>query len=208
MPDFKNNYNNGCKTVPNQRVVKIHREPAQSNFLGIKNDNWMAAARDLRPHALLLYLYFASNANNYEFGLSPAAIRQAVGMPSSTYSDQFKVLIDKGYLVQSSGNRYDFYEVPHPSDASNYVKSTSLVFNDEENSTEAEQGVSVAANSSSPEDIEINNINRVKNNNINTSDYRPKVETITIAPPKANTKERKKLTELHELASKQSEFVF
>lgn len=82
------------------------------------------------------------------------------------------------------------------------------MFKDEENSTEDEQGVSVAANSSSPEDIEINNINRVKNNIINTSDYIPKVKTITIAPPKANTKERQKLTQLHELASKGSEFVF
>jgi len=27
-------------TVPNQRVATVHREPAKSNFLGIKNENW------------------------------------------------------------------------------------------------------------------------------------------------------------------------
>ena len=27
-------------TVPNQRVITIHREVAKSDFLGIKNVNW------------------------------------------------------------------------------------------------------------------------------------------------------------------------
>lgn len=100
-------------TVPHQRVVAIHREPAKSDFLGIKNANWQAAARDLGAQALLLYLYFASNANGYTFALSPVAIRRAVGMPPSTYTDQFNKLVDKGYLVQrGKGNTYDFYEVP------------------------------------------------------------------------------------------------
>ena len=52
-------------TVPNQRVVQIHREPAKTNFLGIKNETWQAAARDLGAHACLLYLYLAS-PYNYE----------------------------------------------------------------------------------------------------------------------------------------------
>ena len=34
-------------TVPNQRIISIHRERATSDFLGIKNCNWQAAARDL-----------------------------------------------------------------------------------------------------------------------------------------------------------------
>lgn len=100
-------------TVPNQRLVAIHRERASSDFLGIKNSHWQAAARDLGAHALMLYLYFASNANGFMLALSPAAIRQAVGMPSSTYRDQFVRLVDKGYLVQRGGsNTYDFYETP------------------------------------------------------------------------------------------------
>lgn len=39
--------------VPNQRIIAIHRERAASDFLGIKNDNWQAAARDLGAHALI-----------------------------------------------------------------------------------------------------------------------------------------------------------
>ena len=100
-------------TVPNQRLIAIHRERAASDFLGIKNDNWQAAARDLGAHALMLYLYLASNADGFTLALSPAAIRQAVGMPQSTYRDQFTKLIDRGYLVQrGDSNTYDFYETP------------------------------------------------------------------------------------------------
>lgn len=99
-------------TVPNQRTVQIHREPAKTNFLGIKNENWMAASRDLGAHALQLYLYFAANADNYSFALSPVAVRQEIGMARSTYNDQFHKLVDKGYLIRRKGNLYDFYEVP------------------------------------------------------------------------------------------------
>ena len=74
-------------TYPNQRMVKIHREAFKSDFLGIKNENWKAASRDLRPPAFMLYLYLASNANNFTVALSPAAIRQEIGMARSTYHD-------------------------------------------------------------------------------------------------------------------------
>ena len=101
------------ETYPNQRLVAIHRERAACDFLGIKNSNWQAAARDLGAQALMLYLYFASNANGFMLALSPAAIRQAVGMPASTYRDQFIKLLDKGYLVQRGDSKtYDFYETP------------------------------------------------------------------------------------------------
>ena len=74
-------------TYPNQRIVCVHREPAKADFLGIKNANWQAAARDLRPFAFLLYLYLASNANNYTLALSPVAIQEAIGMARNTYRD-------------------------------------------------------------------------------------------------------------------------
>lgn len=61
----------------------------------------------------MLYLYLASNADGFMLALSPAAIRQAVGMPPSTYRDQFIKLIDKGYLIQrGESNTFDFYETP------------------------------------------------------------------------------------------------
>lgn len=100
------------KTVPNQRVIRVHRERASSDFLGIKNERWMAASRTLGATALRLYLYLASNADNYLLALSPLALERDVGMPRSTFYDQFRKLVNCGYLVQTGGNQYDFYEVP------------------------------------------------------------------------------------------------
>ena len=101
-------------TFPNQRMVRVHRERASADFLGIKNANWQAASRDLGAHALQLYLYLASNANNFTVALSPQAVRQTIGMARSTYHDQFHILVDKGYLVpkHENSNIYDFFEKP------------------------------------------------------------------------------------------------
>ena len=148
-------------TVPNQRMVAIHRERAASDFLGIKNSNWQAAARDLGAHALLLYLYFASNANGFVLALSPAAIRQAVGMPASTYRDQFVRLIDKGYLVQrKDSNTYDFYETPQ---RDTHTSSDNTA--DAYDFTADAVGIVQTVNDNTAEDIEIN-INTI--NTINT----------------------------------------
>lgn len=110
-------------TYPNQRIVHIHRERPAADFLGIKNENWKAAARDLSAHALKLYLYLAANADNYELALSQAAIREEIGMARSTYHDQFHVLVDKGYLVPAHGNTYDFFETPQPRHDKHVVSS-------------------------------------------------------------------------------------
>ena len=102
-------------TFPNQRSINIHREKPKADFLGIKNENWKAASRNLSAHSFLLYIYLAANADNYSLALSPAAVRQEIGMARSTFHDQFHILVDKGYLVHSHGNTYDFYEVPQTS---------------------------------------------------------------------------------------------
>ena len=154
--------NNTFVSVPNQRIVTVKREPAKSDFLGIKNENWQAAARNLSPHAMMLYFYLASNADNYTFALSPSAIRQAIGMARSTYHDQFYNLSDKGYLVRVSGNQYVFYEKPHkeenPSDVNTNQKFTDAV-------SDIPETVNIVL----PKDIEINNIQ--PNNLINKGEF-------------------------------------
>ena len=91
-------------TFPNQRTIKVNREVARRDFLGIKNDNWQAAARDLGAHALMLYMYLASNADGYNLALSPVAVRHAIGMARSTYHDQFHRLVDKAIFVYEKGS--------------------------------------------------------------------------------------------------------
>lgn len=188
-------------TYPNQRVVNIHREAAKSDFLGIKNQNWQAAARDLGAHALMLYMYLAANADGFNLALSPAAVRQATGMPRSTYQDQFIKLIDKGYLVQGSGNVYNFYETPQPSHASNQTSITTQKTVDVLNFEECPLDVSCvdrAAPNVPTEDREINN-REIETNNNGTNNsmldgaeniYIPKEKIIKIPVPKAESKKQ------------------
>ncbi len=183
-------------TYPNQRVVKIHREPVKSDFLGIKNENWQAASRDLGAHGLRLYLYLASNANNYSLALSPAAARAAVGIPRSTYFDQFAILIDKRYLIPGAGNAYDFYEVPQP--ATKTQKEMTAAGLEFEESPGSDEQVGCGGHTVFPENIEINNMtdtpnNQPINNRIDegkTIIQAPKVKEIVIPRPVADGRNR------------------
>ena len=182
-------------TFPNQRTVKVHREKAKSDFLGIKNENWQAASRDLGAHALQLYLYLASNADNYTLALSPAAVRQTIGMARSTYHDQFEKLVLKRYLVQSHGNTFEFYEVPQPAtQTQNALSADGLDF---EESPPCDTSMPSHGQSVSAEDIQIDNrdfgtdsvINTEKETGGQTDIYVPKVKEIVISRPVATGKE-------------------
>lgn len=173
------------QTFPHQRIIRIHREAAKSDFLGIKNENWMAASRDLGAHALRLYLYLAANANNYELALSPAAVQEAIGMPRSTYHDQFRVLVSKRYLVPAHGNTFDFYEMPQPRASVHEEVQTSIVdlssFDTPDGLEEPQFDFDYPS-----EDIEINNTEIDQNNAINIA-Y-PRVKEIRILNPKREGK--------------------
>ena len=145
------------QTFPNQRMVRVHRERAKTDFLGIKNENWMYASRDLGAHALRLYLYLAANADGYNLALSPADIRQRIGMPTSTYRDQFLVLVDKGYLVPNSSNGYDFYELPQTRHAILQVEQCESRGYDFENNTLCGQPITADIPKVAAQDREIYN---------------------------------------------------
>ena len=177
------------ETFPNQRMITIHREEVKSDFLGIKNENWQAASRDLGAHALRLYLYLAANANNYTFALSPADIRQRIGMPNSTYRDQFLILVDKGYLVQSGSNKYDFYEVPQTRHAPIQSEDCAALGIDFENNTADGFSQTPTAQDTTGKDIEINNRDIEKNTSINNETLYPE-RVVYITSPIAEGKKR------------------
>ena len=189
-------------------MVRIHREPAKTDFLGIKNENWQAASRDLGAHALQLYLYLASNANNYTTALSPVAVRQAIGMARSTYHDQFHKLVDKGYLVLSTGNSFDFYEVPQTATQAGSLSSAGGQ-DFTEHPSHGEAG-NLDGHSVLPEDIEINNTDIPANKIINNNNpqkieiYIPKVKDVVIKRPVAEGKGRPKPVQ----EQTKQEFVF
>ena len=187
---------NPAITFPHQRMVKVHREKAKSDFLGIKNENWQAASRDLGAHALQLYLYLASNADNYTLVLSPAAIRQTIGMARSTYHDQFDKLVLKRYLVPSHGNTYEFFEVPQPAtQTQNAMTADGLDF---EESPSSDSPMPSHGQTGTGQDIEIDNrdtqtdslINTQKETESKTEIYIPKVKEVVISSPVATGKQR------------------
>ena len=181
-------------TYANQRTITIHREAAKRDFLGIKNENWQNAAKDLRPHAFLLYLYLASNADNYNLALSPVAVRAAVGMPRSTYNDQLHILIDKGYLVPSHGNTYDFYEVPREKNNLE-ADNASRVNNSQEDCPNADNKNPIVVNNCPTENLEINTSTKSINNKTTNIEKTvpievPKVKEIVITRPIAEGRNR------------------
>ena len=161
----------------------------------------------------MLYMYLAANADGFNLALSPVAVRQATGMPRSTYQDQFTKLMDKGYIVQESGNVFKFFEKPQPSYANIQPSITTQKTVDVLNFEECPLDVSCddrAAPNVPTEDIEINNREfetnntRINNNGLIVTDnvYIPKVQEIRIPVPKAESK--KQITPL----PPKKEFIF
>lgn len=72
----------------------------------------MLANKILTPYGLQLYLYLASNTDEYQFALSPAAAEEYAGIKSTTFHKYLRVLEIEGYIVWRKGNLFDFYTSP------------------------------------------------------------------------------------------------
>ena len=133
-------------TYPNQNIIKIKKTPCKTNFLQISNDEVAAAAVDLGKNfnAFKLYLYLAGNEINYEKALSMVDFSAKYNVAKSSYYDNIKLLIEKGYLVSTGAHSYDFYTTPQ---LSARMENSSAM----ENSTVADKkSVSIAMENSAP----------------------------------------------------------
>ena len=162
-------------TYPNQKMVKIYRAPLGGNFLGINNDNWKNAARLLKAQAFLLYIYLASNKDQYYMALSPAAVQSEIGMPRSTFYDQLRKLESLGFLKRESDHYYHFYEVPKMHSIDNARAADNSV---SDNCTEADKGGAKNGHTCTEENIEINN------------KYNKQINTVTDSPRAAEGREQ------------------
>lgn len=64
----------------------------------------------LKPNTFKLWCYMAKNQNNYTFALSSTDACAFCKISKPTYLQGIQELIDTGYLVNTNGNSYDFYE--------------------------------------------------------------------------------------------------
>lgn len=102
------------ESVPNQKTIRIEKEQAnKENPYSIYNLNALKSAMlELKGEAFKLWCYLDKNQNGYTFALSKVdALSWGIGSKSS-YDRAVKELIDKGYLINVSGNSYNFYELP------------------------------------------------------------------------------------------------
>ena len=102
------------KTNPNQKTIKVSKEVCnKDNLYAVINlQALQSAASDLKAGAFKLWIYFSKNQNFYEFALSNKDVADNFGIKKDQYDGAVKELISKGYLVETSGNHYTFYEVP------------------------------------------------------------------------------------------------
>ena len=153
-------------------------------------------------------MYLASNADNYTLALSPAAVRKAIGLKRSTYHDKFHELEDKGYLVNTHGNTYEFYEVPQA--AAQTKKSVTIDGLDFEEYPSSDTPICSNGQGMLSDNIEINNRDSMTDSSINKDNesarqmeqFIPKVKEVVIKRPKAEGKNRPTCK------PKEEEFVF
>lgn len=103
-------------TVPNQKLVRIHKNNKQKEpFLSININLLAAVYQDLKSApSFFIYIYFCCNKDNYVVEFSPSHIEKKFGFPKSTARDHFNKLVEKGYLVRKNenSNMYNFYAEP------------------------------------------------------------------------------------------------
>ena len=102
-----------AKTVPNQKTVTTRSaKHDKDNVYAVLNIRAMEIAMStLKPNTYKLWSYMAKNQNNYTFALSCADVCEFCKMSKPTYLASVQELIENGYLVNTKGNDYDFYEM-------------------------------------------------------------------------------------------------
>ena len=107
-------------SVPNQKVVYIHKRKYTGNFLQIGIDEMRLAQQQMTYCEFVLYLYLAGNADGFKLELSQQAIENATGYKKTAYHNAVNKLIELGYLTQSYNYHYEFHTTPVRSSKLNF----------------------------------------------------------------------------------------
>lgn len=106
-------------TYPNQRIITIGenatpKEGTNVRFVVFDYEIMMKAMRDLTPttHHVWSYLNAYAYENGCEFALSRKDAIKETGISASSYARAVAELKEKGYLIHTTDNRYNFYATP------------------------------------------------------------------------------------------------
>lgn len=98
-------------TSPNQKIITVQKEAVNKDkpYIVASIENIENASKELKSHiAFKLFIYFTGNQNNYRFGFSPRDFAERYGVSEQSARNGLKELIEAGYVVQDSGNRFIF----------------------------------------------------------------------------------------------------
>lgn len=106
------------ETVPNQRVLTIHKEPTDKEHkYTVNNLEAMGeAARRLQSKGgFKLYMYLAKNQDKYNFALSSTDFCAWSGLGIAAYRTAFEELEKQGYLIPKDSTKeketiFTFYD--------------------------------------------------------------------------------------------------
>ena len=101
-------------SFPNQRTVTIHKPKYDGNFVQVDINDWQEAFDHLTRSGFGLYLYCCGNQDGYKLELSSAAVQNALHISDSSYRRAVEELLEKGYFLQRTATKYDFYTTPQP----------------------------------------------------------------------------------------------
>lgn len=108
----------GYEKVSNERIVKISRDnvvkASGKPFACIYKENITNACCDLKPSTFKIWVYLASNKNNYDYPYSPAYLSKVINISVKTAQSAFNELKEKGYIEEDLERKdhYTFYEKP------------------------------------------------------------------------------------------------
>lgn len=100
------------QTFENQKTIttKSAKHDKKNIYATLNIKAMQEAMLLLKPNTFKVWCYMAKNQNNYTFALSCKDACDFCRMTKPTYLKCIQELIECGYLVNTSGNHYNFYE--------------------------------------------------------------------------------------------------
>ena len=96
-------------SYPNQKLYHIKKKIEDGDiFIMLGWEDYIAAAKELSPSALNLYMYLAKNQDNYELWFSSKDYCKTFNVVDKTYRNARNELLRKGYLKEAENNHVFF----------------------------------------------------------------------------------------------------
>ena len=154
-------------SYPNQNFIQIHKQSYSRDFLQIGISEWQRACKELTPSAFKVYLYLASNKDNYRMALSKQDIKDKLGISFTRFYEAIMLLRRMHYICCSGSNQFHFFLSPNP----DFEKEHGIVDwespNLENNNPKSEEEFPKTEQIFPKMSIEIDNIDNIDIKNIN-----------------------------------------